>query len=49
MSRGFEWSRFFGIGSSRKGQERELNRAKKTSCEIWFGSETVVNPLSGYD
>jgi hypothetical protein len=27
----------------------ELGGAKKTSCVIWSYSETLVNPLPGYD
>jgi hypothetical protein len=27
----------------------ELDYAKKTSCVIWSYSETVINPLPGYD
>jgi hypothetical protein len=30
-------------------QERELGGAKETSCVICGYSETVINPLPGYD
>jgi hypothetical protein len=28
---------------------KELGGAKKTACAIWCDSETVINPLPGYD
>jgi hypothetical protein len=28
---------------------KELGGDKKTSCAIWRDSETVMNPLPGYD
>jgi hypothetical protein len=28
---------------------KELDCATKTSCVVWSDSETVINPLPGYD
>jgi hypothetical protein len=29
--------------------KKGLSSVKKTSCVIWSGSETGINPLPGYD
>jgi hypothetical protein len=48
-SRGIELSRVFGIDSCRIMARKKLGGEKKTSWVISSCSETVINPLSGYD
>jgi hypothetical protein len=48
-SRGIDLNRVFGIGNCRITVRRELGYEKKTSYVIWSYSETVINPLPGYD
>jgi hypothetical protein len=47
--RGIELSRVFGIGNCRIIARKDLGSEKKTSCVIRTDSETVINPLPGYD
>jgi hypothetical protein len=36
-------------GDGEEMARKELDGVKKTSCKIWSDSETVINPLPGYD
>jgi hypothetical protein len=47
LSLGAEEFNWVGIG--RIMVRKELGGAKKTSCAISIASETVINPLPGYD
>jgi hypothetical protein len=48
-STGIELRPIFGIGSCRIMARKELRCEKKTSYVIWSDSDTVINPLTGYD
>jgi hypothetical protein len=47
--RGIELSGVFGIDSCRIMARKKLDLEKKTSYVIRSDSETVINPLPGYD